>query len=79
VSAQPTAIPTLPSIGFVRIDLLVTRTKSGVKIPGITGVSKPTLWRMVRDGRFPKPVKLSGGVTAWPVDRVRAWIDSRSE
>lgn len=38
--------------------------------------SAPTLWRKVRAGTFPKPVKLSERVTAWKVGDVRAWIDN---
>jgi prophage regulatory protein len=28
-------------------------------------VSRATIWRWVAAGHFPKPVKLSAGVTAW--------------
>lgn len=36
--------------------------------------SAATLWRKVRDGSFPKPVRLSDRVTAWRVGDVRAWL-----
>lgn len=29
-------------------------------------VSRQTVWRWVREGRFPKPVKLATGSTRWP-------------
>ena len=32
------------------------------------------LWRKVKAGHFPKPVKLSERVTAWRVEDVRAWL-----
>ncbi|MEF9386504.1 AlpA family phage regulatory protein [Ralstonia solanacearum species complex bacterium KE056] len=32
-----------------------------------------TLWRKVKDGSFPAPVKLSPGVTAWKVSDIQAW------
>lgn len=41
-------------------------------IPAIIPVSSPTLWRMVKAGTFPAPVKLSARVTAWRVEDVRA-------
>jgi prophage regulatory protein len=28
-------------------------------------VSKSTLWKMIREGRFPRPVKLSARTSAW--------------
>jgi len=37
-------------------------------------VSKATLWRRVKAGTFPAPVKLSPGVTAWRAEDLRAWI-----
>lgn len=64
---QPAA---LPETGFVRINQLVG--KKGM--PAILPFSAATLWRMVAAGKFPAPVKLSAGVTAWRVEEVRGWI-----
>jgi prophage regulatory protein len=36
--------------------------------------SPATLWRKVRAGEFPAPVKLSERVTAWNVGDVRRWL-----
>ena len=38
-------------------------------------MSKATIWRKVKDGSFPKPVKLSQRITAWHVDEVQAFVD----
>ena len=35
--------------------------------------SVSTLWRHVKEGRFPRPVPLSRGVTAWRRDDYEAW------
>ena len=56
----------LPATGYVRQKQLV---------PGIIPFSAATLWRKVATGKFPAPVKLSAGVTAWRVEAVRAWLD----
>ena len=37
-----------------------------------------TLWRRVKAGTFPKPVKLSERVTAWRVEDVRQWLDAQT-
>ena len=42
--------------------------------PHIIPVAHSTLWRMVKDGRFPAPIKLSERVTAWRTDEVAAWV-----
>ena len=36
--------------------------------------SKSTLWRRVKAGTFPAPVKLSAGVTVWRAENIRGWI-----
>jgi predicted DNA-binding transcriptional regulator AlpA len=42
--------------------------------PGKLPVSPATIWRWVREGKFPKPFKLSHGVTVFDADRVDAHI-----
>jgi prophage regulatory protein len=46
--------------------------------PGMVPVSPATLWRWVKAGKFPAPVRLSDRVTAWEASKVNAWIQSRS-
>ena len=36
--------------------------------------SASTIWRGVRAGSFPKPVKLSAAVTAWKTADIQAWM-----
>jgi len=55
----------IPDNGFLRQSQL---------IPAIVPFAAATLWRKVKNGTFPKPVKLSDRVTAWKVEDVRAWI-----
>jgi predicted DNA-binding transcriptional regulator AlpA len=37
------------------------------------GFSVPTLWRKSKEGTFPKPIKLSAGVTAWKNSQLDEW------
>lgn len=39
-------------------------------------VSRSTIWRWVKVGKFPAPVKLSERITAWRLDDVDAWLAS---
>ena len=48
-------------------------------IPGIIPFSSATLWRMVKKGAFPPPVKLSQRVTAWRAADVVAWMQARDD
>jgi len=36
-------------------------------------VSPATLWRQIQAGKFPKPLKLSPGVTAWRMSDLEVW------
>jgi len=42
--------------------------------PGRLPVSPATVWRWVREGRFPKPFKLSDRVTVWNISDVDAFV-----
>jgi predicted DNA-binding transcriptional regulator AlpA len=58
----------LPATGFVRLRQILAPV-------GPIPVSKSTWWAGVKDGRFPKPLKLSPRVTVWRVDHIRALIE----
>lgn len=54
-------------------ELATTKGKPG-KLP----VSPTTVWRWVREGRFPAPFKLGDSVTVWNLDQVEAFIEHHS-
>jgi prophage regulatory protein len=58
-------IGTLPETGYVRQSQL---------IPAIFPFSSATLWRKVKAGTFPRPVKLGPRITAWKAEDIRALI-----
>lgn len=68
---------TLPQTGYVRQPLLVGDSKTGA--PGILPFSASTLWRRVRAGTFPAPLKLSERVTAWKAEDIRQWLDAQGQ
>ncbi len=69
---SPNSIPEmgfLPASGYVRQSQL---------IPTIVPVSSATLWRMVKAGDFPQPIKLTKRCTAWKVEDIRAWMEFKN-
>ena len=75
-----TVIPsfdTLPDSAFIREAQLVQSPKRP-DCPAPLPFSGPTLWRKVKAGTFPKPLKLAERITAWKVGDVRSWIISQS-
>lgn len=45
---------------------------------GLVPFSASTLWRKVRQGEFPSPIKVSSQVTAWRVGSIRKWLQNPS-
>ncbi|NMM13577.1 MAG: AlpA family phage regulatory protein [Rhodoferax sp.] len=67
----------LPDSAFIREAQLVQSPKRP-GIPAPLPFSAPTLWRNVKAGTFPAPLKLSQRVTAWRVGDIRAWMASQA-
>ena len=68
----------LPDSAFIRESQMVQSPKRP-GTPAPLPFSAPTLWRKVKAGTFPKPIKLSARVTAWNVGAVRAWMTAQSQ
>lgn len=60
---------------YIRMSQLATTPKQEGRLP----LHPNSVWRLVRDGKFPKPVKLSDNCTAWRVEDIEAWERSREE
>jgi prophage regulatory protein len=47
-------------------------------VSAVTGLSRPTIWRLVKLGRFPRPVQLSSAqAVGWVASEVEAWVQAR--
>ena len=46
------------------------------EVTRITGIGRSNLYEMVKEGRFPKPVKLSVRSVGWRQSDVNAWLSS---
>ena len=42
-----------------------------------TGLGRTTVWRMERDGRFPRRRQIGGGIVGWLASEVDEWIRTR--
>ncbi len=52
----------------------ILRTK---EVQEMTGLSRTTIWREERKGRFPARVPLSAGSVGWRMNEVLKWIKNR--
>lgn len=58
-------IKSLPETGFIRLP----------EVLELFPVSRSAFWAGVKDGRYPRPVKLSPRCSAWRVEDIRALIE----
>lgn len=61
---------------YLRLSDLIGKKKNQAepsKADRIVPFSRPTLWRKVKEGTFPAPVKLSAGITAWRLRDIQEW------
>ena len=65
----------LPQTGYLRLPQIIGNARAEPPIPAVIPVGKSTWWQGVKDGRFPKPVKLGPRTTAWRVEDIRALIE----
>ena len=50
------------------------------RLPGVverTGLSPATVWRLVRAGRFPAPIRLGVRAVGWRRADIQTWVASR--
>lgn len=47
------------------------------ELSGIVGYKPWNIYRLIRAGEFPQPVKLGERAVAWKESAIREWIDSR--
>jgi prophage regulatory protein len=58
-----------PQTGFLRLSAILAPN-------GPIPIGRSTWWAGVKDGRFPKPIKLGARITAWRVEDIRAFIEN---
>lgn len=77
-TAQIPNFDEMPDSAMARQSQLIRDPKHPTR-PSPLPFSAATLWRKVRDGEFPAPVKLGPAISAWRVGDVRAWLRAQSE
>lgn len=66
-STWPTSSTAEVAAVFLRLPVVVR----------ITGLSRSTLYRLIADKQFPRPVQLGPRAVAWRRDDVQAWTETR--
>jgi predicted DNA-binding transcriptional regulator AlpA len=75
VMSQPSNITVVNNIPDALANLDLMPNTAFVRLPVVAmayGYSKATVWRNVKKGTMPKPVKISERCTAWNVGLIKA-------
>lgn len=43
------------------------------------GMSRSLIYKLAKEGRFPRPIRVAARLSAWDSEAVQSWIDSRCE
>jgi prophage regulatory protein len=49
------------------------------QVQDTVGLSRATIYQMMREGRFPKPVKISARAVGWIEHEIQEWLLKRVE
>lgn len=66
-----------PSSGMFATPRSAERVLQGKEVFKRVGLSEATVWRLRRQGKFPKPIRLSGSRIGWPEKEIEDWIAAR--
>ena len=47
------------------------------EVERITGMSRSSIYRLMQEGDFPRPVRVGLAAVRWKVSEIEAWIESR--
>lgn len=47
------------------------------EVESLVGCKKSTIYTMLKQGKFPKPVRLSARMAAWSESEVLQWVQNR--
>lgn len=64
----------------MEIHRMATHTATLLRLPAVCaqiGLSKSQIYRLIRAGEFPPPVRLGTNSVAWPADQVGSWIHEK--
>ena len=49
------------------------------QVEEITGMSRSSIYRLMQDGEFPRPVKVGCAAVRWRESDIAGWLESRPE
>ena len=56
---------------------MTTRIMRRPQVEAATGLSRSTLYAMMTEGEFPRPIRLGKRAVGWPESEVSDWLETR--
>ena len=47
------------------------------QVEKLIGIKRSTIYKLMREGLFPEPLKISDGTVRWPKAELETWLKSR--
>ena len=47
------------------------------EVEGITSMSRSSIYRLMQEGGFPRPVRVGPAAVRWRASEITAWLESR--
>ncbi len=66
----------------IRLGRVAAQGRILMRLPEVIaacGMSRSLIYKMAKDGRFPRPIRVAARLSAWDSKAVQSWIDSRCE
>ena len=76
-TAPAVPLPAAAAAAAPRATVLGDRLLRWPEVHARTGLSRTTIWRLIRQQEFPASRRLSANAVAWLASEVDAWIASR--
>lgn len=55
----------------------VAQLLKDAEVVRVTGIGRTTRYRMIEEGDFPRPIRLSPGRVAWRRTDINKWLETR--
>ena len=56
---------------------MTTKLLTRQQIEEITGLTRSTIYRLMRSGQFPEPIRIGPRAIRWPQSEIESWIADR--
>lgn len=60
------------------VPLCLRKLRDVSEVTAATGLSRSSIYRAIRSGEFPKPIKISASRVAWIEDELEGWIGCKA-